>query len=226
MYGCYTDEHGRIAYDQKGSEFDPNTGFTYNLLCDADPPEQRFVESTGGDEPVDATGHPAGRAPPWGKHDLPPGRSVTEPRMATDPPTSARQERAMRAAEHGTGRLNIPPHVAREFHDPAPATPSTISQGQQGGDQEHLDKEQDEELIDRRLRQLLKRLKFSPSVIEETVAEDRARRAADRRRRMAGDRALARRSFHHMFPETERLESHGSGAVAFTPRVFVHRSRG
>jgi len=198
-------------------------------LEDADPSAQAQVESTDR-EPVDESGHPAGRAPPWGKHDLPAQRSVTEPNptLATDPPVSERQRKAMGAAASGHSNLEIPKSVGERFlHEDAAL--GTITHGQQGAeagpeewettrgrDQQHPDEEQDEELFDRRLRQFLKRLNLPPAVIEEAIAGDRAKRAADRRR-MAGDAALSRQSFFKLFPEARGLSA---GLPAFTPKVL------
>jgi hypothetical protein len=212
FYNIKVDGHGRVlALDQHDPQRDGP------LLFDRDPPPQHLVTTT--DEPVDHEGYPVNRAPPFGKFDEP-RRDREEPmephRMATDPPTSARQERAMRAAEHGTGRLNIPPHVAREClgdDDPqVPATPSTISQGQQGGDQ-HEDQPEDERLI----RRVLTKLGFKSDDIDDAIARDRAGR-----RRMAGDAALSRRSFYATYPEARGLTD---GLPAIAPTVFVHRSR-
>jgi hypothetical protein len=213
MYGVRIGPRGEtIALDQHDPQRDGP------LLFDRDPPPQHLVTTT--DEPVDHEGYPVNRAPPFGKFDEP-RRDREEPmephRMATDPPTSARQERAMRAAEHGTGKLGIPPHVAREFlgdDDPqVPATPSTISQGQQGGDQ-HEDQPEDERLI----RRILTKLGFKESDIDEAIARDRVGR-----RQIAGDAALSRRSFYATYPEARGLTD---GLPAFAPTVFVHRSRG
>jgi hypothetical protein len=105
-----------------------------------------------------------------------------------------------------------------------------------GRDQaEHADAPEDEALIAR----VLHRLGFSAPDIDKAIARDRRRRAArdqgpvpfkgmpeafkpSPHAKLAGDSA----SFARMYPDTARLTSHGSGAVALTPKVFVHRSRG
>jgi hypothetical protein len=238
MYGCSIDGTGKLAYDadferRNGNIVSRQTGKEFpECLTDEDPRPQAEVETTDA-EPPDGHGiH--GRAPPTGPFDRP-RRDREEPmephHMATDPPTSEAQAKAMYAAREGRSTLGIPKSVGEHFVGKADAALGEIETGQQGREvgpelwertrgrdqEEHLDEPQDEKLI----RRVLRKLGFKAADIDEAIARDRRGR-----RRMAGDRALARRSFHHMFPETERLESHGSGAVAFTPRVFVHRSRG
>jgi hypothetical protein len=241
FYGIQPGEKigGGMALDQHDPQRDGP------LLFDRDPPPQHLVESTDA-EPVDETGHPAGRAPPWGKYDLPAQRSVTEPNptLATDPPVSERQGKAMySAARRGESKIGIPQSVGRHFIEDqiAAELPSeerhsaqSVARGQQGEDQEeHADREQDEQLIGEHITRLVKAL-----------ARDRARRRAAKDQpptfsgrpsapmgsehaKLAGDRALSRGpSFYQLFPEAERLESHGSGAMLITARVFVHPSRG
>jgi hypothetical protein len=185
------------------------------LLFDRDPPPQRLVETDA--EPTDHEGFPANRAPPAGLHD--------EPRLAQDPIQSERQRRAMGAAASGHSNLQIPKSVGERFlHGdqvevelPSERTrePESVRAGQQGGDQEqHLDEPQDEKLI----RRVLKKLGFEDDAVEEAIARDRAGR-----RRMAGDAALSGRSFCATYPDARSLVD---GLPAFTPKVFVHRSRG
>ena len=186
---------------------------------------QHLVETTDAEPPDGHGSH--GRAPPAGPFDEPCQQRVQEPRLATDPPTSERQARAMHAAAEGRSALNIPKSVGEHFVGKADAALGSVEAGQQGAeygpqtweasrgrDQAHPDEEQDEELFDRRLRQFLNRLNLPPAVIEEAIAGDRAKRAADRRR-MAGDAALSRRSFHNMYPDARGLTD---GLPAFTPR--------
>jgi hypothetical protein len=228
LYGCTIDGTGKLAYDQKqrGQVYDPNTGEECNLLTDEDPPVQREVETTD-NQPDHGE---MGRAPPWGPHDEPRHQRVEEPRQAFDPPVSEAQRKAMGAAASGHSNLGIPREVGERFlhEDAALGEIETGQQGREvgpelwertrGRDQaEHEDQREDEKLI----RRVLSKLGFKANDIEEAIARDRRGR-----RRMAGDRALARRSFHQMFPDAERLTSHGSGAVAFVPKVFVHKSRG
>ena len=149
--------------------------------------------------------------------------------MASEPPVSEAQRKAMGAAASGHSNLGIPREVGERFlHEDAAL--GEIETGQQGREvgpelwertrgrdqEEHLDEPQDEKLI----RRVLRKLGFKSADIDEAIARDRRGR-----RRMAGDRALARRSFNQMY-DAERLTSHGSGAMVITPRVFVHRSRG
>jgi hypothetical protein len=219
------------------------------LQVDADPAAQREVETT--DNQPDHG--PKGAAPPWGLSDEPRHERVTEPdtTMGLDPYTE-KQRRAFGAASHN-GKLGIDPDFARRaLHEDAAL--ETVTHGQQGSevgpeswsrtrgrDQEHEDEEQDQDLIDQRLTKLLQRLDFDPATISAKVARDRKRRAADRARKakdqgpipfrgmpepggkVVGDSA----SFARMYgSDVTRLQSHGSGAVAFTPKVFIHRSRG
>jgi hypothetical protein len=224
-------KYGRMAFDadferRGGNVIGPSGKETPECLEDADPAAQAEVEST--DNQPDHG--PKGAAPPWGKHDEPRHAEPMEPNpnMGFDPYTE-RQRRAFGAAVGGHSALGIDPDFARRaLHEDAAL--ETVTHGQQGAehgpegwertrgrDQEHEDEPEDERLI----RKVLRKLGFKASDIDEAIARDRRSR-----RRMAGDRALARRSFHQMFPDAERLTSHGSGAVAFTPKVFVHRSRG
>jgi hypothetical protein len=223
-------KYGRMAFDAEferrgGNVIGPSGKETPECLEDADPAPQREVEST--DNQPDHG--PKGAAPPWASHDEPRHAEPMEPNpnMGFDPYTE-RQRRAFGAASHN-GKLGIDPDFARRalHEDAALGEIETGQQGREvgpelwertrGRDQEHEDERQDEKLI----RRVLRKLGFKSSDIDEAIARDRRGR-----RRMAGDRALARRSFHQMFPDAERLTSHGSGAVAFTPKVFVHRSRG
>jgi hypothetical protein len=130
---------GGFAYDaemvrRNGNVVAPSGREFPECLEDADPSVQAQVESTDR-EPVDETGHPAGRAPPWGKHDLPAQRSVTEPNptLATDPPVSERQRKAMGAAASGHSNLGIPREVGERFlHEDAAL--GTVTHGQQGAE--------------------------------------------------------------------------------------------
>jgi hypothetical protein len=231
MYRTRIDSHGRIlALDQMerrgGNVIAPNGQPCPEVLEDSDPSPQREVETTDA-EPVDHEGYPSGRAPPWGPHDEPRHQRVTEPRMATDPSTSEAQAKAMYAAREGRSTLGIPKSVGEHFVGKADAALGTVTHGQQGAevgpedwettrgrDQAHEDEPQDEQLI----RRVLTKLGFKGSDIDDAIARDRAGR-----RRMAGDAALYRRSFHSMYPEARSLTD---GLPAFAPTVFVHRSRG
>jgi hypothetical protein len=230
MYGCSIDGTGKLAYDQmerRGGNVIVNGRAYPECLEDADPTAQAQVETTDA-QPDHGQ---KGQAPPWGPHDEPRHQRVEEPRQAFDPPVSEAQRKAMGAAASGHSNLGIPRSVGEKFlHEDAAL--GEIEAGQQGREtgpevwertrgrdqEEHLDEPQDEKLI----RRVLRKLGFKSSDIDEAIARDRRSR-----RRMAGDRALARRSFHQMFPDAERLASQpGSGAVTIVPRVFVHRSRG
>jgi hypothetical protein len=246
FYDLYP-EARRLAHDAEmerhgGNVIAPSGRPCPEVLEDSDPLPQHLVETDA--EPTEA-GYPSGRAPPWGKHDLPAQRSVTEPNptLATDPPVSERQRKAMYSAVRGESKIGIPQSVGRHFIEDqiAAELPSeerhsaqSVAPGQQGEDQEeHADREQDEQLIGEHITRLVKAL-----------ARDRARRRAAKDQpptfsgrpsapmgsehaKLAGDRALSRgSSFYQLFPEAERLESHGSGAMLITARVFVHPSRG
>ena len=225
-------KYGRMAFDAEferrgGNVIGPSGRPTPECLEDADPAPQHEVETTDA-EPPDGHGiH--GRAPPAGPYDEPRSQRVQEPRMASEPPVSEAQRKAMGAAASGHSNLGIPREVGERFlHEDAAL--GEIETGQQGREvgpelwertrgrdqEEHLDEPQDEKLI----RRVLRKLGFKSADIDEAIARDRRGR-----RRMAGDRALARRSFNQMY-DAERLTSHGSGAMVITPRVFVHRSRG
>jgi hypothetical protein len=206
------------------------------VMEDHDPTPQREVESTDR-EPTDGGGYPSGRAPPMGKYDEP-----VRQRMATDPPVSEAQRKAMGAAASGHSTLGIPRSVGEHFlHDQVEAElpsermrePPTVARGQQGVDQEHADAPEDDALIAR----VLHRLGFSAPDIDKAIARDRRRRAARDQGpvpfkgmpsafagspKLAGDSA----SFLRMYPDAVRLTSHGSGGPPITPKVFVGRSRG
>jgi hypothetical protein len=224
-------KYGRMAFDAEferrgGNVIGPSGKETPECLEDADPAAQAEVESTVDNQPDHGA---KGAAPPWGEHDEPRHERVTEPRQAFDPPVSEAQRKAMGAAASGHSRLGIPREVGERFlhEDAALGEIETGQQGREvgpelwertrGRDQaEHEDQREDEKLI----RRVLTKLGFKASDIDEAIARDRRGR-----RRMAGDRALARRSFNQMY-DAERLTGHGSGAMVITPRVFVHRSRG
>jgi hypothetical protein len=252
MYRTRIDGHGRIlALDQMerrgGNVIAPNGQPCPEVLEDSDPSPQREVETTDA-EPKDHEGYPSGRAPPWGPHDEPRHQRVQEPHMATDPPTSEAQAKAMYAAREGRSTLGIPKSVGEHFVGKSKdAALETVTHGQQGAehgpedwertrgrDQEHEDRDEDEALI----AKVLERLGYSSLHVQKAIA-DRARKARDQgppsfpgrpsafegseHGKLAGDSA----SFVRMYgSDVTRLTSHGSGAVAFTPKVFVHRSRG
>jgi hypothetical protein len=187
MYGVRLGPRGEtIALDQHGDPPPPR------MHLDADPPPQHLVE-TDAEPPIDEH-EIRGRAPPWGPSDLPARRSVTEPNpnIATDPPVSEAQRRAMGAAASGHSRLGIPQSVGEKFlhEDAALGEIETGQQGREvgpedwertrGRDQaEHEDHEQDEAMIAR----VLNRLGFSAPDVEKAIARDRKRRAADRARK-------------------------------------------
>jgi len=250
MYHSSIDDRGRIAYDQKGSEFDPNTGLTYNLLCDEDPRPQAEVETTDAEPP---NGHGIhGRAPPAGPYDEPRQQRVQEPRLAQDPYTE-QQRKAFGAAAGGHGQLGIDPDFARRaLHEDAAL--GEIEAGQQGRevgpedwqrtrgrDQEHIDEEQDQALIDQRLTKLLQRLDLDPKTISQAVARDRRRRAADRARRARDQGPEPFKGMPEAFKGSPNARLAGDSASfarmpgadatrllpripAQTPRVFVSRS--
>jgi hypothetical protein len=223
LYGCTIDGTGKLGFDEMvrhgGNVFVNGRQFP-ECLEDSDPSPQHEVTSTDR-EPVDHEGFPSNRAPPFGKFDEPRERRIEEPKMAQDPIQSERQRRAMGAAASGNSRLGISPEVGRRFlHGdqietelPSERTrePATVRAGQQGEQAEHEDEPQDEKLI----RRVLKKLGFEDDAVEEAIARDRAGR-----RRMAGDRALARggsSAFYRVFPEARGLTD---GLPAFTPRVL------
>jgi hypothetical protein len=209
---------GGMAFDQMerrgGNVIAPNGQPCPEVLEDE---AQHLVETTDA-EPPDGHGiH--GRAPPAGPFDEPRQQRVQEPRLATDPPTSERQARAMHAAAEGRSTLNIPKSVGEHFVGKADAALGSVEAGQQGSevgpegwettrgrDQAHEDEPEDEKLI----RRVLSKLGFKSGDIDEAIARDRASR-----RRMAGDAALSGRSFHNMYPEARGLTD---GLPAFTPR--------
>jgi hypothetical protein len=255
MYGVRLGPRGEtIALDQEmvrrgGNVIAPNGQPCPEVLEDHDPAAQHLVETTDAEPPAEH--EIRGRAPPWGPSDLPTNRSVTEPNpnIATDPPVSERQRRAMYSAARGESKIGIPASVGRHFiEDQAevelPSEEEHKAHSVAQAQQDQLDPEAEREVDEKFARHLLRDHGFSireaaDVVLRARAARDRARKKArdqgppsfpgrpsafegSPNAKLAGDSA----SFLRMYPDAARLTSHSSGAMVITAKTHVHRSRG
>jgi hypothetical protein len=144
-------QHGRMAFDdnfmrRNGNIIAPSGKEIPECLEDASPLPQPEVESTADNQPDHG---PKGAAAPWGEHDM--------PRYGREEPMEPHGDQV---------EAELPSERTRE--------PATVRAGQQGGDQEHADRGEDEAQIAR----VLERLGYSSPEVRKAMG-DRVRKARD-----------------------------------------------